>query len=164
MLALPTNLANAINAQMNLERLNEAYYDALAVQMQFVNLDGASRFFEASAREEHSHYARMRDYLIDRNVLPALGAVSAPTINATTLATGVKAAQERERITTQAIDDLYDLAEESGDNQTCQFLLWFVEEQTRSERELLDLAAKISRVGSGLGEQWLDSELGAKAN
>lgn len=159
--ALPQNLKNALNNQMNLERLNEAYYDALSLAMQVLNFDGSAKFFEKSAREEHSHYALFAKYLIERNEIPALEALPRPTVApGNSLLIAFEAAQERERITTVAIDTLYDLSQETGDNQTLTFLIPLLNEQTSSERELFDIVAMIQRAGSGLGEQWIDHEIG----
>lgn len=160
MIPLPPAIKAALNKQMNLERLNEAYYDALASQMEYVNFDGSAKFFTDSAREEHKHYDAFRKYLIDRNENPALTSLDTPLLGEARLLTAFQSAQEREALTTQSIDALYDLAEETGDNATCTFLIPYVDEQTHSERELMDIVTIIKRAGPGLGEQWVDHEIG----
>ena len=160
MLTLLPELKDVLNLQMNLERLNAAYYDALATQMEVINFEGTAKFFRESAQEEMVHYKKFSDYLIDRNETPSLTALPAPVLGQPTLLNAFQGAQAREAITTESIDALYDRAEEAGDNATCAFLLWFIDEQVRSERELFDYVVMIKRVGTGLGEQWFDHEIG----
>jgi len=159
MLLLPANLKQALIVQLNLERLNAAYYDALATWCEFVTFDKSGVFFRNEAVNELSHYQKISAYLIDRNEAPILSELPKPIAALTNLISAYQAAAQREALTTQALDELYDLAEETGDNATCQFLLWFIEEQVKSEREYYDFIQQLQRVGTGLGEQWFDEEL-----
>ena len=144
--ALDPVVLDALNRQITTERQNSAIYSAVANRFDVLNLTGLAKFARANAAEELTHAAKITDYVIDRYgfpVIDALQAVNPPETDMLTAARVLFAlALTREQITTEAIKTIYDLAEDADDPQTCQFLLWFLEEQTKSEREFSELVAK----------------------
>jgi ferritin len=137
---------DALNKQITNERYNSAIYSALANRFDFLNLPGFAAWMRAEAKQETKHAARITDYLIDRGVLPIVAPLqgyTAPDANMTTAgALLFAAALQREQVTTEDIKTLYDLSEQADDSQTCQFLLWFLDEQTKSVRETSELTAR----------------------
>lgn len=141
-------LRDRINAQITMERLNSAFYFACANQFALLNLTGLARWMRHAARDERQHAAWFADYLIDRGESPVTAALPAVTLpNTSSMGTAGSIlfgeALKKEQATTQAINALYELGDEVHDPQTCIFLHWFVAEQTRSEREITEILAKL---------------------
>lgn len=138
--------------QFTLERQNEQFYRALAAAAENENWPGAAKFFEQSADDEQSHALRVRNYLIDRNAVPVFQALEAvPEIDAYDYLGMFKLALERENITTASLKEKYQNAVNEPDPQTVSKLIvsdgdWpgFLEEQTISERELIDYITTIT--------------------
>jgi ferritin len=157
---------DALNKQVTHERQNSAIYLAIANQFDVLDLVGMAKFARAASAEEQAHAQRIIDYIVDRygapvtdaltsvDILPALTMMNAPRI----LFSG---ALQREQVTTEQIKTVYDLAEDADDPQTCQFLLWFLEEQTKSEREISEIVAWAQFAeGNAAAILALDAKLG----
>lgn len=168
---LSINLLNKLQAQFTLERANETFYRMLASAAAAANRPGAQRFFEKNANEEGMHARRIGEYLIDRNERPrfaALGEVA--SVDAANYVGMFQAALEREHVTTLALRELWEMADDvEKDAQTAAFLMLkdddfpgFLAEQTRSERELVDVLLKIKRLSED-GLEVFDSGLGDEA-
>ena len=71
----------------------------------------------------------------------------------------VAAAAAQEAKVTDAIDDLYDLAESEGDAAACIFLHWFIMEQVDSEREIQDLLVRLAAADCSSTLELIDAEL-----
>lgn len=164
MLPLPESVRAALQRQLTLERSAVAVYDNLADAMAMLNLPGAEKFFRHSAGEETAHAAKFAEYLIDRSVQPTFDPLPGATSRPDSLLSAFQLAQKAEAAVTNAIDELYDLADAESDNGTCVFLHWFVTEQIASERELVEIVGQITRAGRGLGEQWMDEQIGERGN
>ena len=161
-----------INSQFTAERANEQAYRALSASAEVVNWPGAAAFFANAAEEESQHAERVKAYIIDRNETPVFEALPAITpIDGKDYAGMFKKALELEKANTARLNALWVEADDtSPDPQTVAWLTnpegedWpgFIAEQTISERELVDLLAKIERLGpDGLEtfDQWLQDKL-----
>lgn len=140
-------LLQALNDQLTLERQNAAIYDALSAALDVVNWAGSAAWMKKAADEEREHADKFAAYIVDRFGIPiyaALEACAAPTSDALYLY--FDAALRREKATTEAIKTLHYMAEENEDPQTCTFLIPFIEEQTKSEREISDILLLLSRL------------------
>lgn len=164
---LPINLLALIQAQITLERTNEAHYRNLAAAADVVNRPGAVAYFTSAANDEADHARRFVDFLIDRNERPKFDALPAlEPFNGNDYAGMFRAALVREQLTTAALTTLYQMAdEESLDPQTIALLLnpsgdfpGFMVEQTKSERELTDFLTSITRLSED-GLEIFDSNL-----
>lgn len=140
-------LANAYQEQITRECGNWAAYKALANRAEIMNLDGFAKFFHDSAADELTHAQKFRDFLIDRNIEPQTYQTAGYTVPPTPNMIGVgtilfSEALRLEMANTEKIRFLYEMAAESRDEQSYPLLLWFIDEQTRSERELVELVAR----------------------
>lgn len=165
MAALDPVVADALNRQITNERQNSAIYAALGNGFDVLNLTGLAKFARENSAEELTHADRIRDYLIDRYGSPIIDALeAAPMPKADMLEAPFvffEMALKREQVTTEQIKTIYDLAEDADDPQTCQFLLWFLEEQTKSEREFSELSARaLFAQGCPAAILAMDHELG----
>lgn len=164
-MALDPVVADSLNRQITNERNNSAMYAALANRLEFSNLTGMAAHMRSASAEELTHAQKFTDYLIDRNAYPVIAPLeSATPPDGQTLVIGTlcfAAALQREMQTTEQIKTLYDISEQADDPQTCQFLLWFIEEQTKSEREYVELVARLQFAqGCAAAILQIDHELG----
>lgn len=142
-----SNLIKALNDQMNMERQNAAIYDALSVALDVVFWDGSSKWMKQSANEEREHADKFAAFIVDRNGTPLFAPLDGCMCPiGDDLVSFFQAALERELATTEALKTLYYQAEETEDPQTCTFLIPFLDEQTRSEREITDILIMLRRL------------------
>jgi len=158
---------DSLQQQITHERQNEAVYLAIANRFDVLNLAGFAAYCRLAAHEEAQHAQKFTAYLIDRNAAPQvqpLGGVIPPIplnmLTAPVLLIAV--VLQTELNNTEAIKTLHSLADEADDPQTCIWLIWALEEQTRSERELTTLLARCKFAeDSAAAVLQLDHELGA---
>ncbi len=156
---------NTLQQQIARERQNETAYLTLANALEVLNLDGFAKFMHDAASEEAEHARKFTAYVIDRNAAPItlpLQAATAPLADMLTAgAVYFQAALDLEIANTTAIKVLYDMAEEVHDSQTCVWLIWAIEEQTKAERELTQLTARATFAqGCAAAILAMDHELG----
>ena len=158
---LSQNLTDALQAQLNVERLNSAIYRAMSLALENANWPGTAAHFAHASQDEQGHADKIAGYLIDRNTQPLYAALPLPTVTTPDLLPCFQAAMEREQLTSAAIDQLAAQAESEGDRATCIFLQWFVMEQIESEREYTDKLLEVSRAqGDTAALLFLDREYG----
>jgi ferritin len=141
------SLLQALNTQLTMERQNAAIYDALSAALDVVFWTGSSAWMKKSADEERTHAQRFSDYIIDRFGTPVYSALDGCNVPlGDDLPAFFDAALDREQLTTEAIKELWYTAEQNEDPDTCRFLLYFLEEQTKSEREIGDYLLMLNRL------------------
>ena len=154
---LSPELAAALQAQHTLERTNEAAYLSLAWQMDIAGMSGAQKWLTAQAAEEKNHAEKFAWFMSARNV-PAQFEAAGLFVVASDLQAALQAAADREMLTTEAIGNLYAMAESVEDEAACVFLNWFITEQVESEKFLADVLARL--INSGGDTLMVDHELG----
>lgn len=153
---------DALQKQMNKERQNAAEYSAFAAALEAENWPGFAHYFEKAAEDETSHFKLFRDYLIDRNETPVLAALAAPMLmDGNQPLTFFQQALKLERENTALILAIEEVAEALDDGQTEDWIIPVVNEQTRSERELVDALLELGRQDM-TGLLMLDREYGNK--
>jgi len=143
-------LIDALQKQMNKERMNHAQYAAFSAALNAANWPGYAHFMQKSSEEEWMHAQKFQAYLIDRNQVPVYDILNAPMLlPGESPIPFFEAALTLEQENTISILALDALSE--SDPQTETWLLWAIEEQTNSERELTDSLLELRRCrGSGL--------------
>ena len=103
---------------------------------------------------------KMVDYLVDTNSAVELTAIPAPSNHFADHVEPIKLAVEQERKVTVSISSLYDVAVQTKDHQSAQFLLWFLEEQVEEEDTMQDVleVAERTRDVSMLLEEYIARE------
>jgi ferritin len=143
---MDNTLTQAIQEWHTTERQNMAAYDALFAQADNVNWPGLAHWCKQSADDEREHAAKVAAFLVDKNILPEtqpLEAVTPPTGD--DHATFFQVAMTREVLTDQTIKEIYGMALEAGEYDTCEFANWFLAEQRRSIREIADYLKMLAR-------------------
>ena len=107
-----------------------------------------SAFFYSQAEEEREHAMKMVGYLIDRGVQPDIGGVAAPKGGFGDHVEPIRLALEQERQVTVKISELFEIARETRDYTSEQFMTWFLDEQVEEESAMGDLLAVAERTVS----------------
>lgn len=138
---------DALQAQFNKERANREAYRVLADNLENVNWAGAAQFMRSASNEEGEHADKFAAFIIDRGVAPRYDPLAAPlVVMGEDVLPYFEAAYSVELSNTEAIKNLHYTADQGEDTQTCVFLIWAIEEQTKAERELLDIIMMLKRL------------------
>ena len=136
----------ALNAQIAREFTAAHQYVAIGSYYAAETYPQLSAFFHAQADEEREHAMKMVNYLIDRGAQPDIGAVAAPKGSFGDHVEPIRLALEQERQVTIKISELFEIARETRDYTSEQFIQWFLEEQVEEEAAMGDLLAVAERT------------------
>ena len=136
----------ALTAQIAREFTAAHQYVAVANYYAAETFPQLAGFFYAQAEEEREHAMKMVNYLIDRGVQPDIGAVGAPRAAFGDHVEPIRLALEQERKVTVQISELFEIARETRDYTSEQFMQWFLEEQVEEEAAMGDLLAVAERT------------------
>ena len=140
---IDSDLLNAIQAHLNMERQAHASYFAAAIWFAERELRGFSRFFRDESNSEHEHAAKFAEYIIARGQSVALMAVDAPLQSWGSPGDVMATAFQMEVDVTASLQQLYSMAERVSDTRTTVFLDPMVEMQTLSEHEFAHLLGRV---------------------
>ena len=90
----------------------------------------------------------MVNYLLDTNSPVTFTGIDAPLGTFEDHVAPIRLALEQEKSVTVAISELFEVARETRDYRSEQFLQWFLEEQTEEESSMSDLLAVAERTAS----------------
>ena len=161
---LSERLVEAINAQIAREFAAAHQYLAIGAYYAAATFPQLAGFFYAQADEERGHAMKMVDYLLDRDAKVDFGAIPAPRKDFGDHVEPINAALEQERRVTVQINELFEIARETRDYPSEQFLQWFLEEQVEEEASMTDLLAVAERTRQipMLLEDYLDRDTPGK--
>ncbi len=153
-------VADALNQQFNRELFSAYLYLGMSAYSERLGLRGASHWFMAKYMEEQSHAMKLYRYLMDQGAEIVLYSVDKPEQGWTGLAHMLDRTLEHERLVTESVNNLMDVAMEQHDHATQIFLHWFVTEQIEEEAVVSDLIARLKLVGGkDEGLYLIDNEL-----
>lgn len=138
----------ALTAQIAREFAAAHQYVAIGNYYSVETYPQLSAFFYAQAEEEREHAMKMVNYLIDRGIQPDIGGVEAPRAAFGDQVEPIRHALEQERQVTIKISELFEIARETRDYASEQFMQWFLEEQVEEEAAMGDLLAVAERTVS----------------
>ena len=141
--AIDTDLLNAIQDHLNMERQAHASYFAAAIWFAERELRGFSRFFRDESASEHEHAAKFAEYIIARGQSVDLKLVEAPLQSWESPADVMASSFQMEVDVTASLQQLYSMAERVSDTRTTVFLDPMVEMQTQSEHEFAHLLGRV---------------------
>jgi len=160
---LKGKLADAINDQITLEIQAAVVYRQLAIEMSVQDLPGISHWFLAQSAEELVHAQKFTDHMTDRNAAPKIAAITAPNLTIDSVLAAFEASLAHEQKVSEAIRNLYRLAQAEGDIDSIPLLNWFVGEQLEEEAAVGEIIGRVRLIGAdGNGLLRLDAELGAR--
>ena len=138
--------AAALNEQVGREFAAAHQYVSIGTHYEDQTFPRLASFFYEQADEERGHAMKMVKYMLDTNCPVELGPVAAPTNHFQSHIEPIKAALEQERKVTVHISELFEIARETKDYQSEQFIEWFLEEQVEEESTMQDLLQVAERT------------------
>jgi len=126
-------LIAALNKQANQELHAAQAYLAMAYWCEVSHYSGFAQFFHEQVAEERGHAAKILKHLADRDTVPIIGALAAPTATFKNLNEVAKTAYDLERANTAGIHATYETALAEKDYPAQILLHWFISEQVEEE-------------------------------
>jgi bacterioferritin B len=136
----------ALNAQIAREFAAAHQYTALGAYYAGETFPRLAEFFYKQADEEREHALKMVNFLLDRDEKVDFGEVARPRGAFADHVEPIKLALEQERGVTVRISELFEIARETKDYPSEQFMHWFLEEQVEEESSMQDLLAVAERT------------------
>jgi len=154
-----------LSEQVGYEFSASQQYVAVAVFYDAETLPRLASFFYAQAVEERNHAMMMLQYLLDAGEAAAVPGTAAPKTDFADVVEPVRIALEGERRVSDQIAGLANVARESGDYQSEQFMQWFLKEQVEEVATMSDLLRVVERGHENplLVEEYLAREAPAAA-
>jgi ferritin len=136
---LSERFVDALNEQIAREFAAAHQYVGIGVHYAEQTFPQLSAFFYGQAEEERGHAMKMVTYLLDRDANVRLGAIEEPYADFPDHVAPIRHALEQEQRVTVEINRLFEIARETRDYQSEQFLQWFLSEQVEEEASMSDL-------------------------
>lgn len=133
-------ISSALQQEYTFERLSSAVYLGLAAAADSASWLGFATWFKKNAAEELEHAGKFYDYMLDRDLVPQVDEIASIGVAGDDSPLGwMKLALMQEQKVTANVSAMFADAVQAGDGQTVAFLMWFLDEQTKSERFLTDI-------------------------
>ncbi|WNY27397.1 ferritin [Methanolapillus ohkumae] len=132
---LKKTVLKELNDQINREFYAAYLYLGMASKCTEMNRVGYAHWLKEQAEEEIEHAMKIYNYVHDQCETVELAAVEKPAIKGKTLLDFFKQAYEHEKMVTDYINKLTDLAIKEKDYATQIFLQWYVTEQIEEESQ-----------------------------
>jgi bacterioferritin B len=139
---------DALNVQIAREFAAAHQYVAVGNWYSAETFPRLASFFYKQAEEEREHAMKMVNYLLDRNATPDIGAVGSPRQSFADHVEPIQLALEQEQQVTVRINELFEIARETRDYESENFMQWFIEEQVEEEASMSDLLNVAERTRS----------------
>jgi len=139
-------LQNAFNEQIKNELYSSYLYLSMAAHCESKNLGGFGHWMKVQAKEEKGHAMKIFDFLIDRGAKVLLRAIPQPPADFDSPLAVFEETLAHEKKVTRLIDDLYELAQSSGDTASSIFLQWFVSEQVEEEKNATKILETLKAI------------------
>ncbi|MCF8331401.1 MAG: ferritin [Bacteroidales bacterium] len=160
---LTNKMQNALNEQINKELWSSYLYLSMAAYFEDNNLPGFANWMRVQAQEEVSHGMKIFDYVNDRGGRVFLKPIAEVPTEWSDTRTVVEETLNHERVVTESIYDLVNLAVEEKDHATNQMLQWFIQEQVEEEASADDLLQRVEMTeGKGHALLMIDKELAGR--
>ena len=157
---LSKKLLGALNQQINDEYYSSYIYQSMVAYFEDLNLDGSAHWMKMQAEEEHLHALKIFNYVVERGGRVELFTIDAPPGEWDSARAAFEAALEHEKLMTEKISKLADLAIEERDHATNNLMQWYVSEQVEEEANVDDILKKLDLMGdTGTGLFLMDREL-----
>jgi ferritin len=157
-------LEDALNDQIQKEFYSAYLYLSFESYFASRDLNGFAHWFRVQAMEERDHAVIFFNYLNLVGARAKLKPIEAPEWDFKSIEDVIIRQLEHERLVTQSIYNIADLALEERDHKTNSFLKWFIDEQAEEEANAEENLNKIRLVGEsdGRGILMLDAEMAAR--
>lgn len=145
-MAASERFVDALNAQIGREFAAAHQYVAIGAYYTGATFPQLAAYFYEQAEEEREHALKMVNYLLDRGVKAEIGGVEAPRTSFADHVDPIRLALEQEKAISVRISELFEIARETRDYPSEQFVQSFLEEQVEEEAAVADLLAVAERT------------------
>ena len=160
---LSEKLEKSLNDQITFEFYSSYTYLAMSAFCESSDLSGFANFFRVQAKEELDHAMKLYDYVFQKGGKVVLGEIEQPKKEYDSMVDLFETGLSHERIVTNRIYDITDIATEEREHATISFLKWFIDEQVEEENTFNTLLKKIKRAeGNPAALYMLDEELATR--
>ena len=160
---LSEKLESSLNDQINFEFYSAHIYLSMAAYCLGMDLDGFANFFTVQAEEEKFHAMRFFNYVNQKEGKIILKGMPNPSVDFKSALDVFETALSHEKIVTNKIYNLSDIAMEEREHATLSLLKWFIDEQVEEENTLTTIIKKIKRMDKDSAALYmLDTELAAR--
>jgi ferritin len=161
---LSDKILAALNAQATQEHLNSFVYLAISCCCSNKNLLGFAKYFYQQSCDEREHGMKIAEYILSQSCPVIIGDIQSVKSSWNNIQEIFAAVLNQEQQNTALINNVVKLADIEGDNATCNFLQWFVDEQVSEEREAGVMLAKVKMIETDNGSLLaMDHELGEES-
>ncbi|QRN85922.1 ferritin [Clostridia bacterium] len=160
---LNLKVEESINDQINAELFSAYLYLSMSAYLESENLPGFASWMRVQFQEEQAHAMKFFDYVNERGGKVTLEAIEAPQTEWASVVEIFEHTLSHERMVTERINHLMDVALEERDYATESFLRWYIDEQVEEEASAEAILSQLERLeGHGNGMIMLDRELGTR--
>eukprot|EP01028_Stygiella_incarcerata_P013069 TRINITY_DN81137_c0_g1_i1.p1 TRINITY_DN81137_c0_g1~~TRINITY_DN81137_c0_g1_i1.p1 ORF type:complete len:203 (+),score=60.49 TRINITY_DN81137_c0_g1_i1:64-672(+) len=140
------HLLTAMEDQAAHELENHLMYLSMAYYFANENLPGMANWMHVQSEEERIHMSKLMDFISERGRFPKLRAIPPTPADWKSPQDVFERAYDREVETSDRINELMSMANESKDYATAEFLRWFVTEQVEEEATTLAIAERLENL------------------
>ena len=149
-----------INDQLNFELYSSYLYLSMSSYLKSLNLNGFANWMEIQVQEEVAHAMKLYNFLQDRGGNVEFEAIAKPRATWDSPLSVFEDTLKHEKMVTNRINNLVDLALELRDHATNAHLQWFISEQVEEESNALSILQQVKLAdGAPNGLFMLDREL-----
>ncbi|KMJ56200.1 ferritin [Bacillus sp. LL01] len=143
---LNEKLLDALNEQMNYEFYAAHTYMAMAAYCSSESIDGFANFFLVQAEEERFHAMKFYNFINALGERATITGFETPNNQFNSILDVFEKALTQEKEVTKRIYQLSDLAWDTREHATINFLKWFIEEQVEEEDMFDSIIHKLKRI------------------
>jgi ferritin len=162
---LDKKLETALNQQVNAELWSAYLYLSMSYDMDDKGYEGMASWFAFQAKEEFEHATRFMKFIGEMEGKVTLMPIEAVNQEWNSPVDAFEDTLKHEKVVTEKIHNLMDMAIELKDYATQSMLKWFVDEQVEEEDTARKILEQIKRIeNSPAGLYALDKQLGKREN
>jgi ferritin len=160
---LDRKMEAALNQQINAELWSSYLYLSMSYDMDNKGHEGAASWFAAQAKEEFEHASRFMKFIGERDGKVMLMPIETVQQEWESYIDAFEDTLKHEKVITEKIHKLMDLAIELKDYATQNMLKWFIDEQVEEESTARKVVEKLERIDNNPALLYaLDDELGKR--
>ena len=158
---LNQKLEIALNQQVNAELWSSYLYLSMSYDMDNKGYEGMASWFASQAKEEFEHATRFMKFIGERDGKVTLLPIEEVKQEWLSPVDAFENTLMHEKVVTEKIDNLMNMAIELKDYATQNMLKWFVDEQVEEEDTVRKILGKLEKIESSpAGLYALDAQLG----
>ena len=162
---LHSKMEGALNQQVNAELWSSYLYLSMSYDMDNKGYEGMASWFAMQAKEELKHSVKFMKFIGEMDGKVALIPINEVKQVWDSPLEAFEETLKHEKVVTQKIHNLMDIAIEVKDYATQSMLKWFIDEQVEEEDTARKILEKLKRIDNSVnGLYALDKQLGKRAS